>query len=88
MMDEMTNELVVRADIYALRERLRWGWKLFSGLLPRAASGEGTGSSTPGIDRASASEVQEWEESSGLLFQGVGKMGDWYGGNFTRERTS
>lgn len=71
----MTNELGVRADIYALRERLRWGWKLFSGLLPRAASGEGTGSSTPGIDRASASEVQEWEESSGLPFQGWGRWG-------------
>lgn len=88
MMDEMTNELGVTADIYALRERLRWGWKLFSGLLPRAASGEGTGSSTPGIHGASASEGQEWEGSSGLLLQGVEKMGDWYGGDFSGERTS
>lgn len=87
-MDEMTNEPGVGADIYALRERVRWGWKLFSGLLPRTAPREGTGSNTPGSSGASASEVQEWDESGRLLFQGVGRMGNWRGGNFTGERTS
>ncbi|CAD7693831.1 unnamed protein product [Nyctereutes procyonoides] len=64
MMDEMTNEPGVRADMYTLRESLRWGWKLFSGLLPRAASGEGTGSSTPGLSRASASQVGREQQAA------------------------
>lgn len=51
--------------------RLRWGWKLFSGLLWRATTGEQQDPTRPEPTEPGAPRWRGGKEASEVLFQGV-----------------
>lgn len=83
MISELSQGRLVRPN----RERLRWGWKLFSGLLSSAATGE----RDPTRPRPTEPQAQRWrggKEAIGVLLEGMETKRDGHDSNFTEKRTS